>query len=212
MKQFLSDHELNNMTVPTVRASHHQAQLRRVLVSRATNKVDQKLTLRGVIYAMTKRNIFVGTGVAGMLAVAVLAFTVFTPAQNLSALQLAQKSSQALAQMQPNEADYKKHYPYFVEWMKQAQAASDLRLLSYDQFAAAYPEAVQSNPGSSEPLRVIDDPSDGQAPNIRELRYLEFTVVDGDTKSKVVVGVNSHDIPEAALTHIVSPGESRVGA
>jgi len=147
-----------------------------------------------------------------MLAVAVLAFTAITPVQNVSALQLAQNSSAALAHMQPQAADYKKHYPHFVDCMNQAQKASDLRLLSYDQFVAAYPEALQQSPTNGEPLRVIDDPSDGQAPNVRELRYLEFTVVDGDTKSKVVVGVNSHDIPEAALTQAVKPGTPRIGA
>jgi len=213
MKQFKEDQQLKHMTVPTVEHSHHQAQLRRVLVSRAAERADDKPSIvQGVMSVMKKRTILTGTGVAGILAVAVLAFSVVGPSQSVSALQLAQNSSKALAGMTSQEADYQKHYPYFVDWMNQAQHASDLRLLSYDQFAAAYPHALEQSPVSGEPLRIIDNPSDGKAPNIHELRYLEFTVTDGDTKLKVVVGVNNENIPEAALQQVVEPGKSRSGA
>jgi len=213
MKQFLDDTKLKDMTVPTVRLSHHQVQLRRVLVSGAIQKEgDQQLMIPGVINFMRKRNIIAGVGIAGILAIAVLTFSVVGPSRSVSALQLAQNTSQALAQMTPQEAQYKKFYPYFVDWMKQAQKAPDLRVLSYDQLVKAYPEAAQQSPATGEPLRVIDDPNDGISPNVRELKYLEFTVTDGDTTSKVIVGVNGHNVPEAALTHVTETGKPRVGA
>lgn len=213
MKQFTEDNQLKHMTVPTVEHSHHQAQLRRVLVSRAAARADEKSSIvQGVISIMKKRTLLTSAGVAGMLAIAVLAFSAVGPSQSVSAMQLAQNSSKALANMTPQEADYQKHYPYFVDWMNQAQHASDLRLLSYDQFVAAYPHALDKSPVSGEPLRVIDNPSDGQSPNVRELRYLEFTVTDGDTKLKVVVGINDENVPEAALQQVAEPGKPRIGA
>lgn len=213
MKQFLEDNQLKHMTVPTVEHSHHQAQLRRVLVSRAATRADKKLSIvQGVISSMKKRTLLTGAGVAGMLAVAVLAFSAVSPSQSVSALQLAQNSSKALANMTSQEADYQKHYPYFVDWMNQAQYAPDLRLLSYDQLIAAYPHALEQSPVSGEPLRVIDNPSDGKAPNVRELRYLEFTMTEGDAKLKVVVGINDENIPEAALQQATEPGKPRIGA
>jgi len=53
-----------------------------------------------------------------------------------------------------------------------------------------YPEAAQQNPTTGEPLRVIDSPSDDQKPNVRELKYLAFSVTNGDTKSTVIVGIS----------------------
>lgn len=213
MKQFIKDRELEDMTVPTVRLSHHEASLRRVLVSRAGQKAHSKrLTLQGVTYFMRKQNIIAGTGIAGMLAIAVLAFSVIGSPKEVSALQLAQNTSQTLAGMTPQEAQYKKFYPYFVDWMEQAQKASDLRVLNYDQLTKAYPEAAEQSPTTGEPLRVIDDPSDGTLPNVHGLKYLEFTVTDGDAKSKVVVGVNDKNVPEAALTHTIDAGKPRIGA
>lgn len=212
MKQFKEDDQLKHMTVPAVEHSRHQAQLRRVLVSRAAARADEKLSVQGVINFMKRRTLLTGAGVAGMLAVAVLAFSAIGPSQSVSALQLAQDSSKALAGMTSQEADYKKHYPNFVDWMDQAQHASDLRLLSYAQFVEAYPHALEQSPEIGEPLRVIDNPADGEAPNVRELRYLEFTMTDGDTKLKVVVGINDENIPEAALQQVVEPGKPRLGA
>jgi|SRR5688572_2615467 len=207
MKQFLDDHKLNNMAVPTVRLSHHQKALRRVLISQAAKKARPKITIQGAIHIMTKRNILAGAGVTAMLALAVATFAIATPT-NVSALQIAQNSSKALADMTPGEAEYKKFYPYFVEWMDEAQKASDLRLLSYDEVVKAYPAEMGTEPATTnEPLRVIDDPSDKATTNVRELRYLEFTVRydDGfDSVYKVVVGVNNNNIPEAAFTHFIS--------
>lgn len=212
MKQFKENHQLKHMTVPTVGHSRHQAQLRRVLVSRAAARADEKQSIQGVYNFMKKRTIVTAAGVTGMLAVAVLAFSVTAPSQNVSALQLAQSSAKALAGMTSQEAEYQKHYPYFVDWMNQAQHASDLRQLSYEQFVAAYPHALERSPANGEPLRVIDNPGDGKAPVISELRYLEFTVSDGDTRLKVVIGINEQNIPEAALQHVTQPGQPRVGA
>lgn len=213
MKQFQEDYQLKSMTVPAVEHSRHQARLRRVLVSRAAARADEKPSIvQGAMNIMKKRTLLTGAGVAGMLAVAVLAFSAVGPSQSVSALQLAQNSSKALAGMTSQEADYKKHYPYFVDWMNQAQHASDLRLLSYAQFVEAYPHAIEQSPENGEPLRVIDNPADGEAPNVRELQYLEFTVTDGDTKLKVVVGVNVHNIPEAAMQQVIESGKPRIGA
>ncbi len=204
MKQFVDDHRLKNMTVPTVRPSHHYAALRRVLVFRAANNTRSNLTVQGVVRTMTKRNIFVGASVTAMLAIAVVTFAIATPT-NVSALQIAQNSSKALANMTPGEAEYAKFYPYFVDWVKQAQKAPDLRLLSYDEVVNAYPAEMGVKPGASyEPLRVIDDPSDNAAPDIHQLRYLEFTATYDDSTYKVAVGVNANNIPEAALMHFIS--------
>lgn len=211
MKQFLDDHQLKDMTVPTVRLSHHQTALRRVLVSRATQRADEKqLTLQGAITFMKKRTIITSAGVMSALAIAVFAFSVVGTPQNASAMQMAQDSSKALSQLNPQDPDYKKFYPYFVDWMNQAQKSKDLRVLSYDQMVELYPEAAQQNPTTGEPLRVIDDPSDGQKPNVHELKYLAFSVTDSDTKSTVIVGINSENIPEAALTHVGQTGKPRI--
>jgi len=211
MKQFLEDQKLKDMTVPTVRLSHHQTALRRVLVSRAAQRADGKqLMLQGAMNFMKKRNIIASAGVMSALAIAVFGFSVIGTPQNASAMQLAQDSSKALSQLNPQDADYKKFYPYFVDWMNQAQKSKDLHILSYDQMVKLYPEAAQQNPTTGEPLRVIDNPSDGQKPNVRELKYLAFSVADGDTKSTVIVGINSDDIPEAALTHVDQVGKPRV--
>jgi hypothetical protein len=210
MKQYIDDHNLKDMTVPTVQPGPHQTALRRVLVSRAAQRADDKLTSKGVINFMKKRNIIVSGGVVGALAIAVFAFSAIGTPQNASAMQLAQNSSKALSRLNPQEADYKKFYPYFVDWMNQAQKSKDLRVLSYDQMVKLYPEAAQSNPTNGEPLRVIDNPSDGQKPSVHELKYLAFSVTDGDTKSTVVVGVNGQNIPEAALTHVDQVGKPRI--
>lgn len=207
MKQFLNDHQLKNMTVPTAKPNRHQAELRRVLISLATQKARPRITLRGAVHIMTKRNILAGAGVTALLAITVATFAISTPT-NVNALQVAQNSSKALADMTPAEAEYKKFYPYFVEWMSQAQKAPDLRLLDYNQVVKAYPSEMGTKPLTvNEPLRVIDDPSDNTPTDIRQLRYLEFTITydDGfDSVYKVIVGVNTHDIPEAAFTHFVS--------
>lgn len=212
MKQFKEDYQLKHLTVPTVEHSHHRAELRRVLVSRAAKKATEKVTIQGVIQFMKTKTILTGAGIAGVAAIAVLAFAVINPTHNVSALELAKSSSAALANMTAPQSDYQKHYPYFVEWMQQAQHAPDLRLLTYDQFIEAYPQALQQSPVNGEPLRIIDNPADAQQPNVRELRYLEFTVADGDTKFKIVVGVNDQNIPEAALQHVVEAGAPRIGA
>ena len=164
---------------------------------------------------MNKRTIFAGVGVAAALAIAVITFSV-VPSGNVNALQLAQDSSKALADMTPQEANYKKFYPYFVDWLQQAQKAPDLRILSYDEVVKAYPAEMGAQPLTiNEPLRVLDDPSDGTAPDLHTLKYLEFTIRydDGfDSVYKVVVGINGHNIPEAALTHFVSgKTEPRIG-
>lgn len=165
---------------------------------------------------MKKPTIFAGAGLIAALAIAIFAFTAVTPSSTVGALQLAQSSSKALAAMTPQEAEYQKFYPYFKDWLQQAQKASDLRMLTYDQVVQEYPSemGVQSL-ASREPLRVIDDPRDGSIPDIHKLRYLEFTVRydDGsDSVYKVVVGINDNDIPEAALSHFVSgKAEPRIG-
>lgn len=213
MKQVLEDYTLKNMAVPTIEHSAYRARLRHVLVSGAADRADQKqLIPQGVERIMKAKTIFTAAGAVGVLAVGVLAFSALTLPQSVSAQEVAQQSSRALAGMSTPQSDYQKHYPLFVEWMSQAQRASDLRLLSYDQFSRAYPEALQRSPVNGEPLRVVDNPADGQQPNLRELRYLEFTVTDGDVVFKVVVGVNSHNIPEAALKYIIKSGSPRVGA
>lgn len=220
MKQFLDDHKLKDMAVPTVQSGPHHTALRRVLVSRAAQRADGKqLTLRGAINSMKKRTI-ITSSVVGMAALAVVAYSSFGPSQSVNALQLAQNTSNALAQMtpqeqastSPQEAQYQKFYPTFVKWMNEAQKAPDLRILSYGQLIKAYPEAMQEHPTTGEPLRIIDNPRDGQKPNVHELRYLEFGTMDGDTKLRIVVGVNSQNVPEAALTHIVKAGAPRVEA
>lgn len=206
MKQYKEDHRLKTMAVPAVRASQHQAALRSVLVSRAAQRTVPKITIRGAIH-MSKQTFFAGTGAAALVAIAVIAFTVAAPS-SVSALQVAQNSAQALAAMTSQEAEYKKFYPYFVGWLQQAQKAPDLRLLSYDEVVKAYPEEMGVKESViNEPLRVIDDPSDGTAPDLHSLKYLEFTARydDGfDTTVKVVVGVNTNNIPEAAFTHFIS--------
>jgi hypothetical protein len=218
MKQFLNDKELADMAVPTVRLRHHQMQLRRVLVSRAAQAAHHKpLVIQGVNFMNKKRSLIVGTGLAGMVALAIFGLSVIGPAPNVSAIELAQNSSAALSQMDivkmdPKAAEYKKFHPYFVEWLQEAQKAPDLRVLNYNELVKAYPHIEQKSPASGEPLRVIDNPADNEAPNIRELRYLEFTVTDGDAKMKIIVGINKQNIPEAALTHIVEPGKPLVGA
>src|SRR5687767_10084680 len=97
MKQPIKDHQLKDMAVPTAELSHHQAQLRRVLVSKAANKkADKNITLQGAINFMKTKTILTGAGVAAMLAIAALTFSAIGPTQNASALQLAMDSSKAL--------------------------------------------------------------------------------------------------------------------
>lgn len=165
---------------------------------------------------MKKPTIFAGAGLVAALAIAVFTFTAVTPSPTVSALQLAQNSSKALADMTPQEAEYQKFYPYFIDWLQQAQKASDLRMLTYDQVVQEYPSEMGAQPLTiNEPLRVIDDPSDGNTPDKHKLRYLEFTARydDGfDSVYKVVVGINDNDIPEAALSHFISgKAEPRIG-
>ncbi len=216
MKQFLEDHKLVHVAVPTARLGHHHTQLRRVLVSRANQKVRKhKLTIQGFFM---KKSVFAGMSVAGIMAVAVLTLSAIGPSHSVSALQLAQNSSRALANMTPKEAEYQKFHPYFVEWLQKAQQAPDLRVLAYDEVVQAYPEEMGMRDSiTNEPLRVIDDPRDGAVPNIQTLKYLEFTITyngpnDGNSTHKIVVGINEHNIPEAALMHFVSgPIEPRIG-
>lgn len=222
MKQFLHDHQLENVTVPTVQLSQHQMHLRRVLVSRATQRVAHQISkepfrFRGVIHRMNTRIILASTGTACALAVAVITFSAAGPSQNASAL--ARSSSQALsrlplsgedtAHMSPAEITYTKYYPQFANWLNQAQHAKDLRVLTYEQLVQAYPQAAQPDAAASEPLRVINNPSDGQTPDVHSLKYLIFTLASNGGESKIVVGINSHNIPEAALVHIVKVSNAR---
>jgi hypothetical protein len=217
MKQFLEDQELKNLTVPTVTLSQHQARLRHALVSRARHKADaESPTLQGVIHFMKKKTILTSAGIAGVLAIAVLSFSAVGPAQNVSALQLAQNSSKALqstiteadaATMSPEALAYKKYSPQFSGWLEEAQYAPDLQVRTYQQILASYPGAEQSD--TTESLRIIDNPMDGETPNVHKLQYLEFTLVEGDAEYKIVVGVNEHNVPEAALMHIITPGTAR---
>lgn len=216
MKQSFKDQELRHLTVPTIVLSHHHTQLRRVLVSRANQMHAHKLTAWR--FFMKKNRILAGAGAVGMLAAAVLTVSIMGSTPGVSALQLAQNSARALADMTPKEAEYQKFHPYFVEWLQKAQQASDLRILSYDEVVQAYPEEMGVRESVvNEPLRVIDDPNDGSLPNIQTLRYLEFSVTyngphDDNSTYKIVVGINEHDIPEAALMHFVSgPMEPRIG-
>jgi len=217
MKEFLEDKQLNDMSVPTVTLTHHQVQLKHVLLSTMQQKqaTKSRLTLKGVIVTMNKqKNILTGAGIAGALAIAVFAFSVITPPKSANAMEIARNASHALMNMTPEDqaTEYNKYRPHFLDWLQQAQQAPDLRVLTYDQFIAAYPEAMEASPRSGEPLRVIDNPADGAMPNVHELRYLEFTVTDGDSKSKVVVGINAQNIPEAAMTSVVKMGAPRIGA
>lgn len=203
MKQFLDSHELEHMAVPTVKLGYHQTALRHVLVSRAVNKKDSKPSippLQGVLF-MKKPAIFAAVGVTTTLSLAVFMLSVVSAPHNVSALQLAENSSRALTHLNPQDADYKKFYPYFVEWMNQAQKAKDLRVLNYEQLAEKYPEVTQNKPAEGEPLRVIDNSQDNQKPNTAKLKYLVFTSVN-DANSTIIVGVNNDNIPEAALMHV----------
>jgi hypothetical protein len=205
MKQLLDDQALQDMTVPTVRPSHHQARLRRMLVSRAAKRAAGKQPIIKGVSIMNKRNVFAGIGVATALTIAVCTFTLL-PSGSAGAMRLAQDSATALAKMDPQDDEYKKFYPYFVDWMQQAQKAPDLRVLSYDELVKLYPGTAEAHPASGEPLRVIDNPSDGRRPNVRELKYLAFSAKDGDTEMTIVVGVNSDNIPEAAVMNIDKDG------
>lgn len=200
------------MTVPTVQRSRSQEQLRRVLVFRA-NQTNTRTT-RGVLHFMSKRNFIIGSSIAAVMALTALSLSNLAPSQSVSAQQLAQYSAQALADMSPEEAEYKKFYPYFVEWVEMAQEAPDLRALTYQEVAKAYPSETGNQPLTvNEPIRIIDDKSDGEATDIHKLRYLEFShTYDDDSTFKIVVGINERNIPEAAFTHFVSgPIEPRIG-
>jgi len=221
MKQFLDDHQLINMTVPTVQREHHQVQLRRVLVSRANQQESAEslpyLTLKGISNFMNKRTITIGAGFAGVLAIAVIAVSIVGAPGNASALQLAHDGSQALLQVSlqdkdtanltTQEATYEKYTPQFATWLSKAQQASDLHVLSYDQVLQAYPNAAQSDADDS--LKVINNPRDGQMPNVHDLKYLAFTLRENGGESKIVVGINGHDVPEAALLQVVTVATSR---
>ncbi len=217
MKQILHDHRLENMAVPTVELSQHQANLRRVLVSHATQRADPKIPiLQGVISFMNKRTLFTGAGVAGVLALAVVTVSSFTTPP-VSAMQLAQDSAKALqatglaekdvAGMSEQEVTYKKYAPQFASWLADAQQADDLLVLSYDDVLKTYVNASKAD--SAESLRIIDNPADGQAPDVHKLKYLAFTLIEGSAKTNIVIGVNEHDVPEAALMQVVTPGQPR---
>lgn len=211
MKHTFNDNQLKDMTVPTVELRHHQAQLRRALVSRATKKSEKLSISQGVISFMKKRTFITSAGLSAV-AIAVFSFATISGPQTVSALELAQKSSKALTQLDAQDSDYKKFSPYFAEWLEQAQKAKDLRVLTYDQLVKLYPEAGQTSPTSGEFLRVIDNPNDGRKPDVRTLKYLAFGVTNEDTKSTIIVGINDKNIPEAALTHFDQMGKPRVGA
>ena len=159
-----------------------------------------------------QKPIFAGAGLAGALAIAVFAFSLMAPPQAASAHQIARDASQALTAMTPSEqtASYDKFRPHFQQWLTRAQQAKDLQVLTYDQVITTYPHAMEQSPVSGEPLRILDNPADGATPNVRELRYLRFTMTDGDAKIDVIVGVNTHNIPEAAMTNPLEPSKPRV--
>ncbi|HSE29898.1 MAG TPA: hypothetical protein VLA77_04915 [Candidatus Saccharimonadales bacterium] len=215
MKQILNDNQLQNMTVPTVELSHHQAQLRHVLVSRAATKAN-KITILGVIKYMNKR-FLIGASAVGVFALAVVMMTAVNQSP-ASAMQLARDSSAALQSigfsdkdvegLSEQEITYKKYIPQFLSWLGSAQKASDLKLLSYDEVLSKYPDVL--NADSTELLRVIDNPQDGESPKLEQLRYLEFTLHEGEAEYKIVVGVNQNDVPEAAMMKVVTPGKSTV--
>lgn len=211
MKQFLDAHELEAMAVPSVTLRHHQTALRHVLVSRAVNQTDSKrLTspLQGVLSFMKKPTMLVTAGITA-LSLAAFTFSAVSMPHSVSAQQLAENSSKALAHLNPQDADYKKFYPYFLDWMQQAQKAKDLRVLTYEELLKQYPEAGQKTPHAGEPLRVIDNPSDNQKPDVTKLKYLAFSSVDGGNTSTIIVGINDDNIPEAALTHFDQAGKKQ---
>jgi hypothetical protein len=210
MKQPFNDHRLYTMAVPTAKPSQHQAQLRRVLVSRAAQRADDKVTfLQGVLHFMSKRTIFASVGVAGMLALAVVAFSGLNTSP-VNAMQLAKDSSKALQTIEISNKDsveitktYKQYSPQFESWLEAAQHASDLRVLSYDEVVAAYPLVTQAD-SSEKTVRIISSPYDGQTPDLHHLRYLEFTSTQDGAASKIVIGVNDDNVPVAAIMHFVT--------
>lgn len=214
MPQQLNDKYLHDMTAPTVRPRHYQKQLRRVLVAYAAQKTAKPSTMQGVLQFMSKpKQIMAGVGAVAVLAVAALSLTVTQQPQSVSAREVAQTASQNLAQMSeaqvaemsPQELKYAKYHPLFVTWLQQAEQAPDLQLLTYEGLVEKYPHLKEAAPTTHDPLLVIDDPRDGATPDPRSLRYLEFTGNDNG-HYKVAIGVNDHNVPEAALHYIIEVG------
>jgi len=190
MKNDPLEEQLEALDVPTVQASHYEAQLEGAL--RQSFHGHKKTAFFSIFSSggkeiMRKRKFAI---IGAALAIAILALAagaIFLPKTTTTAYaqQIVQKSYQAVSTLTPEQQQVLQkliHTESFggpLDVLKQAQSAKDLTVLTYDQFVSQYPGIMTG--GSSTP--------GGKPVDMHKVRFLQFTDTDGN---KDVLGVDQN--------------------
>ncbi len=134
-----------------------------------------------------RKRVFVAAALAVCIMALVLVYgmVVMPSSTNTAyAAELAQKSSQAVSRLAPEQQGELKNKLQVGdprELLERAKNAKDLKVLTYDELAAQYPGLF------------APPPSEGKAPDLRGMKFLRFTDADGST---VVLGIDANnDLP-----------------
>ncbi len=194
MKRNKSDLSLDDVDIRPIDMPHHRTELRRALLASPYwhkpeqvvskgEKIMQKKTLIAAVLAVAVTAIVLVFGVVVMPSLTGTAY----------AAELAQKSYQTVKDLPPEQQGdlvKKLQIGNIDELLQRAKNAKDLKVLTYDQFAAEYP---LPRPAPA-----------GEGPDLRSLTFLQFTDTDG---TKVALGIDkNNNLPAVVMASHQVPG------
>ena len=201
---------LELLEIPAPHAKHHQVLLRKALLS--SSHWDKKTSFFDFFVKggeeITVMKKFLNVGIIALVLIVAALFVVFSPmartnTQRAYAEQLAQDSSQAVAQLTPSELQkLKQRLPLDPdELLQEAKNAKDLQILTYDQFMSEYGNVtmgtggmtVNANGSITPPALPNGTLNPGpQTIDMHNLKFMQFTDTQGD---KVVIGIDQNNLP-----------------
>lgn len=217
----ITEKNLETLKIPEPDTKQHQAQLKNALLSsshwyKKTNFFDF-FEKGGEEITVMKR--FLNLGIIALVLIVAALFVLFSPmhtnTQRAYAEQLAQDSSQAVAQLTPSELQkLKQRLPLGPDvLLQEAKNAKDLQTLTYEQFVNEYPQIKRTVSTNTQPQgQIIKRQDNGdviyaQSPtgalpskffgmpeflDMHKLKFLQFTDTNG---SKIVLGIDQNNLP-----------------
>jgi hypothetical protein len=183
----INQRTLTELAVPAV-ITEHQAKLRQALFAAAPSNTNNKLSKWGMF--MTKKKFILSGATVGLVAVTVLAVSLFGgQSQAAYAEQLTSQSLQDFSKLPPDaqqSLDSRINANAASE-LQAAENAPDLKVLTYDQIKQLTPRAAM--------LTAQDPNAPGPGPvslDLQSLKYLSYTDDQGATH---VIGVDSQGLP-----------------
>jgi hypothetical protein len=188
MKQSPDDIDWENLKIQPVEMQHHREQLRRSLLASPhwQNHPGEQFSFWKGNHFMHKKT-YITAGIAvSILAVAIALGLAFLPlgTRPVQAAALAKKSSQAIANLSPEQQGAlagKLKITGPADILEQAKKAKDLKVLTYEQFMAQ---------------QLL--PTGAPGPDPHSLTFLQFTDTDGAT---VTLGINpDSNLPDMIIS------------